>query len=84
MGAVVRYCGHDGVFVADIFRIGNVNVVVANGPVTPDNIDRSPVARATHHLCDFPEAGCWKPRRGFFAVRANQVKDLRRTKGGRP
>jgi hypothetical protein len=78
-GAIVQYCGHDGTFVADIFKIGNVNVVVANGPVTPDNITR-PAKGATHHLEDFPEAGCWNLRRGFFAVPCEQVTDLRPAK----
>lgn len=72
MGATVRYCGHDGTFVADIFRIGNVNVVRANGKVTPGNIQR-PASEATHHIVDFPEAGFWRPDLGIFVVLENQL-----------
>lgn len=75
MGARVHYCGHDGWFVADIFRIGNVNVVKANGPITNSNIKR-PAKDCTHHLSDFPAAGCWCPDRGIFVVPEQQVKKL--------
>ena len=47
MGATVKYCGHDGTFIADIFVVGNVNVVRANGPVTGNNIKR-PADNASH------------------------------------
>jgi len=76
MGATVQYCGHDGTFVADIFRVGNVNVVKANGPVTPDSI-RRPAQNATHHLMDFPLAGFWRPDIGVFVVPKAQVKELK-------
>lgn len=80
MGAMVQYCGHDGCFIADIFLVEGANVVVANGPVTPDNLKR-PAAKhePTHHLSDFPSGGCWKPHKGFFVVPEDQVVDLRIT-----
>ena len=76
MGTIVQYCGHDGFFVADIFKVGNVNVVKANGPVTPDSI-RRPAQNATHHLVDFPSAGFWRPDIGVFVVPKAQVKELK-------
>jgi hypothetical protein len=82
MGAIVRYCGHEGYFLADIYLVGNAATVVACGPVTPQNIARPgpEVLRqdCTHHLLDFPKAGCWKPERGFFTVPASQVRELTR------
>lgn len=78
MGALVRYCGHRGVFAADIHVVGSVNVVRANGAVTGDNLDRSPDSydAATHHIVDFPIAGFWQPRMGVFVVPKNQVRKL--------
>lgn len=75
MGARVQYCGHNGWFIADIFRIGDVCVVKANGPVTPGNIQR-PAKDCTHHVSDFPAPGCWMPERGVFVVPHKQVKKL--------
>ena len=74
MGAMVKYCGHEGSFVADIFKIDNMNVVRANGPVTPANLYRG--LECTHHLVDFPKAGFWCPERGVFVVPAKQVREL--------
>lgn len=77
-GAHVQYCGHDGWFIADIYAIGNVYVVRANGKVTADNLTR-PATGATHHLVDFPEAGFWRPDIGVFVVPRKQVIDLSKT-----
>ena len=78
MGAIVRYCGHRATFVADIFRVGDANVVVANGPIEKC-LSRKPkdFENATHHMEDFPSAGCWKPNRGFFVVPHDQVTELK-------
>lgn len=76
MGAKVQYCGHDGWFIADVHRVGNVNVVVANGKVSGDNIVR-PAKGATHHLEDFPVVGYWAPHKGIFVVPEGQVKELK-------
>lgn len=77
MGAMVQYCGHDGCFVADIYRVGNINVVVATGPVTPGNLKRpAEKYKPTHHLEDFPEAGYWAPQKGIFVVLEDQVTEL--------
>jgi len=76
MGALVQYCGHAGTFVADIFRVGNVNVVRANGPVTPDNLNRTNVRAASHQISDFPQAGFWRPDLGVFVVPHPQVRKL--------
>jgi hypothetical protein len=76
MGAKVMYCGHDGWFVADIFLVGNVNVVKANGPITASNLVRGRNEEATHHVMDFPSGGCWSPDRGFLIVPQAQVKTL--------
>lgn len=77
MGARVQYCGHEGWFVADIFQIHCVNVVRANGPVTPDNIVRTEMETITHTLSDMPEAGFWRPDIGVFVVPVAQVKHIR-------
>lgn len=74
-GARVRYCNHAGWFVADIWSVGNTNVVRANGPVTADNINRDELDRITHHLADFPIAGFWRPDIGVFVVPQSQVKE---------
>ena len=75
MGAQVRYCGHDGTFVADIFLVAGANVVRAVGPVTGDNLHR-PATGATHHLDDFPLSGFWRPDLGVFVVPEGQVVAL--------
>ena len=75
MGALVLYCGHAGGFVADIFRVENVNVVRANGPVTASNLIREDF-HPTHHLEDSPKAGFWRPDLGVFVVPCGQVHDL--------
>lgn len=78
IGAVVQFCCHDGVFIADIFIVEDVVAVVrANGPVTPDNIDRKGrMGPATHQLLDFPKAGVWQANRGIFVVPVGQVRVL--------
>jgi hypothetical protein len=81
MGATVQYCGHNGGFIADIYRVGNVNVVRANSAVTAGNLLRDnpkdhEVFVATHHLMD-NEAGFWRPDLGVFVVPEGQVKELK-------
>ena len=80
MGALVRYCGHKGVFVADIRVVAGAVVIQANGPITPGNLNRDPgdYQFATHHVSDFPEAGAWLPRIGILVVPDKQVTDLRK------
>ncbi len=75
MGALVQYCGHNGCFIADIWHIGNINVVVASQSVLPENLDRQ--SKPTHHISDFPKAGYWKPFKGIFVVPQEQVKNLK-------
>ena len=81
MGAYVVYCGHAGVFVADIFEVAGANVVRANGPITADNLDRRPssLAGATHHVSDVPRKGpatnFWRPDLGVLVVPADQVTE---------
>lgn len=74
-GAIVAYCGHSGSFIADIWVVGNANVVRANGPVTAANINRK--AKPTHHLSDFPLPGFWRPDLGVFVVPEKQVTKLK-------
>lgn len=78
-GAIVRYCGHDASFIADIYRVGNVNVIHANGPILKC-LTRPCSPHATHWLQDFPSAGFWKPNVGIFAVPASQVLELKAKK----
>jgi hypothetical protein len=76
VGAIVRYCGHEGTFVADILLVAGAAVVRAPGPVTGENLNRDPVSYrwATHWLLDFPCAGYWRPDQGTFVVPAKQVR----------
>lgn len=74
IGAWIRYCGHNGCFIADIYEIGNVNVVNAGAPVLPEHLERE--LPATHHMVDFPVAGFWKPLKGIFVIPQEQVKEL--------
>jgi hypothetical protein len=78
MGAIVRFCGHRGTFIADIWRIGSVNVIAASRNINPSTINRDFDAyeHATHHMSDFPRAGYWKPEGGIFVVPASQVVEL--------
>ncbi len=77
MGAIVQYCGHRGTFIADIWEVGDVNIVHASREVTPDNLHRyEEFGAATHLLVDFPKAGFWKPKLGVFAVPKEQVTKL--------
>lgn len=81
MGAVVIYCGHDASFVADIHRVGDVNVVVA-GFTTGSRVrfeqllTRPADPEATHHMVDFPGPVYWSPPRGVFVVPEQNVKEL--------
>lgn len=79
VGALVRYCGHPGTFVADIIEVAGANVVRPEGPVTMQNLDRDPEAyeQATHHMVDWPVGGFWRPELGVFVVPKGQVKELR-------
>lgn len=74
MGATVLYCGHAGSFIADIWVVGNANVVRANGKVTPGNLDRKAIA--THSVSDYPLPGFWRPDLGVFVVPEKQVRKL--------
>lgn len=78
MGIRVLYCGHNGVFVADAYRVAGAVAVRANGPVTMDKLDRreSACKAATHHLSDFPVAGLWRPDIGVFVVPENQLREV--------
>lgn len=89
VGARVQYCRHNGYFVADIFVVGNVNVIRANGPVHPDNIHRPGLLGGhprdieeyiTHRLRDKPKAGFWRPDLGVFVVPMSQCRELKRAK----
>lgn len=79
MGARVRFCGHvNAWFVADIYEIEGVNVVVANGDLKKFlHRNKEEYDDATHHMVDFPKAGYWKESRGFFVVPKDQVKELK-------
>lgn len=76
IGANVIFGGHNGHFIADIFVVGNCNVVRASREVTPDNLDRTMMHNATHHLSDYPASGFWRPDLGVFVVPKSQVTEL--------
>lgn len=72
VGVMVRYCGHDAMFIADVIEVGGACVVVANERI--DNcLIRPATDEATHHLVDFPKAGYWHPHKGIFVVPSDQV-----------
>ena len=75
IGAIVRYCGHDATFIADVIEVGGACVVIANGQIDK-HLERPASEDATHHLVDFPVAGYWSPRTGVFVVPSAQVKLL--------
>lgn len=75
-GATVRYCGHRGTFVADIFRVAGANIVRATGPITGETLNRKNFEHATHYVGDFPDAGFWRPDLGVLVVPEAQVKLL--------
>lgn len=72
-GLTVRYCGHDGTFVADVYEVAGAVVVRAGGPVSAETI-RRPARGYTRHLLDFPKAGFWRPELGVFVVPADQLR----------
>jgi hypothetical protein len=80
VGARVMYCGHDAYFVADIYKVGNTNVVRAGGPINETILVRDKHAMrrlpATHQLSDFPRAGFWRPDLGVFVVPEAQVFEI--------
>jgi hypothetical protein len=76
-GALVLYCGHKGCFIADIYSVGDVNVVRASAAVTMDRLDRANYEHSTHHIVDFPAAGFWRPDLGVFVVPQTQVTELK-------
>jgi len=76
IGANILFCGHRGHFIADVYVVGNCNVVRASREVTPSNLDRTMVHRATHHISDYPTAGFWRPDLGVFVVPASQLVEL--------
>jgi hypothetical protein len=87
MGAIVRYCGHQATFVADIFEIDGVNVVRAScGIGNSDRFmnqlsrDASAYYSATHQLTDFPRSGFWRPDLGVFVVPGSQVTEVKAKK----
>ena len=75
-GALVRYCGHDAMFYADIYKIGTANVVRPNGPLTENILIRPATKKVTHHMVDFPAVGFWRPELGVFVVPEDQVREL--------
>jgi len=79
VGAIVRYCGHAGTFVADILEVAGACVVHAGGPITMDNLNRDPskYAKATYQLVDFPNPIFWNPKLGVFVVPADNVTVLK-------
>ena len=81
-GVIVRYCGHNASFLADVYEIGGACVVVASGPLQNGHQDGSGLQRpaspkATLHLVDFPQAGYWQPRKGIFVVPSAQLRFLK-------
>lgn len=74
-GAMVRYCGHDGMFPADVYEIGEAVVIHCPTPISPDMLLRPAIGRWwTHWVVDFPMAGFWRPQTGVLVVPSAQVR----------
>jgi len=58
MGAKVMYCGHTGWFLADIFRVGNVNVVKARAMSAMSVRDDLKLVRVNQER-GLESCGCW-------------------------
>ena len=79
VGAKVKFCNHDGWFIADIYEVAEANVVRANRPISPESLQRSS-NEATHHLLDFPKLGFFRGDLGIFVVPKEQVIELETSK----
>lgn len=79
MGALVRYCGHKGVFIADIHHIAGA-VVIRGNPNIEKVLSRSDsdYEAADYHLLDFPGPIYWNPRDGIFVVPKGNLKEVER------
>lgn len=75
VGVPVQYCGHNGLFMADLYFIAGAVVVRASGPLDLGALIRPP-ANARYHLTDHPSTGFWRPELGVFVVPAEQLKVL--------
>lgn len=77
IGAIVRPCGHDGVFMADIRLVGKDSVMVVANPraAEPEALFRKgEIGEPTHLMVDFPKTYYWNAKRGFFVVPKEQVQ----------
>lgn len=74
MGALISD-GGNGVYLADILCIGNVNVVVANPEL--GGITYTGYPRATHAIAEFPDRVYMNKARGIFVVPAKQLRELK-------
>jgi hypothetical protein len=80
VGAIVQYCGHRGVFVADVLQVAGAVVVRANRDVERILLrnDEDAYARADFHLSDSPGPVFWRPRDGFFVVPTGNLTRVRK------
>jgi hypothetical protein len=76
VGARVKFCNHDGWFIADIYEIAGANVIRANGEVNHVTLNRKNLGSITHRLIDFPVQGFFRPDIGVFVVPSNQVTEV--------
>lgn len=72
--AIIRYCGHDASFVADIYMVGTAAVVRATGPITQERrLTRPYDQKWTHWVIDNPDQGFWRPDLGVLVVPQTQL-----------
>lgn len=73
IGAIIRYCGHDAWFVADVMQVGNTLVIRAPTAVTMENVRRPCRPDYDFHIDDFNPC-FWRPDLGVFVVTVKSVK----------
>lgn len=87
VGAKIGYCGHNAIFIGDIYRVGNVNVIRSNLDLKNPKHRKNglcglllrgdeAVKSATHWITDFPNPGFWRADLGVFVIPEKQCKKL--------
>lgn len=77
-GVIVRYCGHDASFVADIVVVAGCAVIRASGEPIDSVLTRPCSQDAEYHVEDIPEGGYWNPRKGILCVPVAQVAFIKK------
>jgi hypothetical protein len=68
----VLYCGHAGMFMADVIVTPFAVTIIAPKEVKPDTLVRKDLSTASFHISDI-NGGYWNPRRGRFVLPRESV-----------